>query len=176
MTKIINLYGGPGTGKSTTAALLYGEMKQKGINCELVTEYAKDVVWWEAEAKLKNQIYVFAKQHSRIFRLLDKVDYIITDSPLLLSCFYGRHESEEFHNLIKHEVNSHDNIHIFLNRCKKYNPIGRMQTEDEARYIDIQIISMLQGNDIDFSIFDAGKGVVSTIMNKVLKGTVYEES
>ena len=44
-TKIVNLYGGPGTGKSTTAAALFAEMKIRGVNCEYIQEYAKDKAW-----------------------------------------------------------------------------------------------------------------------------------
>jgi adenylylsulfate kinase-like enzyme len=41
---VINLFGGPGTGKSTLAAALFTDLKMKGINAELVTEFAKDLV------------------------------------------------------------------------------------------------------------------------------------
>jgi len=37
MTLVVNLYGGPGTGKSTTAAATFAELKMAGINCELVS-------------------------------------------------------------------------------------------------------------------------------------------
>ena len=40
--KVINLYGGPGTGKSTTAAALFALIKREGYNVELVTEFAID--------------------------------------------------------------------------------------------------------------------------------------
>ena len=43
--KVINFYGGPGTGKSVQAAATYCALKKQGLNCELVTEYAKDKLW-----------------------------------------------------------------------------------------------------------------------------------
>ena len=58
---VVNLYGGPGSGKSTTAAGIFSELKMLGLNTELVTEYAKDKVWEKHESILDNQIYVFAK-------------------------------------------------------------------------------------------------------------------
>jgi len=40
-TKVINLFAGPGAGKSTTAAGLFAEMKRANVDVELVTEYVK---------------------------------------------------------------------------------------------------------------------------------------
>lgn len=144
LTKIINLFGGPGVGKSTQAALLFGEMKKLGLECELVTEYAKDVVWWEVEAKFKNQLYIFAKQHSRVHRLLGKVDYIITDSPLALSLIYGENESRQFKDLVSHEIASHENVDVELMRCNTYMANGRIHTEEESILIDRQINGYLE--------------------------------
>lgn len=47
--KVINLFGGPGIGKSTLAAGLFEHMKIAGFNVELVNEYAKDMVWEQRE-------------------------------------------------------------------------------------------------------------------------------
>ena len=38
---VVNLFGGPGCGKSTTAAWLFNQLKERGINCEYVTEFPK---------------------------------------------------------------------------------------------------------------------------------------
>ncbi len=43
--KVINLWAGPGAGKSTTAAGLFNLMKIRGYNVELVTEFAKEMVY-----------------------------------------------------------------------------------------------------------------------------------
>lgn len=171
MTKIINLYSGPGAGKSTTAAMVFSLMKQHGVNCELVTEYAKDMVWWGAENKLKNEIYVFAKQQSRIERLLGKVDYVITDSPLLLAVIYGDlykgSVSPEFRALVHSEVERMDNINIFLNRVKKYNPVGRMQTEEEAKGLDKVIKSCLNDLNYEYTEQIADKDVAYRIVDSL---------
>lgn len=74
--KIINLFGGPGVGKSTLAATTFAHMKQEGYSVELVTEYAKQLTWEGRTNALSNQIYVFAKQLHNIFRLKGQVDYL----------------------------------------------------------------------------------------------------
>ena len=65
---VVNLFGGPGCGKSTVAALLFGKLKQHGVNCEMALEYAKDKVWEESFKTLEDQIYIFGKQLHKIWR------------------------------------------------------------------------------------------------------------
>lgn len=45
MTHIINICGGPGIGKSATAAKLFAKLKEGGVNAGLVTEYVKQWAW-----------------------------------------------------------------------------------------------------------------------------------
>jgi len=42
---LVNLFAGPGTGKSTTMAGLFSELKFMGVNCEQAPEFAKEKVW-----------------------------------------------------------------------------------------------------------------------------------
>ena len=86
---LINLFGGPGVGKSTGAAYVFSQLKMRGINCELVGEFAKDKVWEENWVALKNQAYIFGKQYYKIARCADQVDVVVTDSPVLLSLIYN---------------------------------------------------------------------------------------
>ena len=64
--KVINLYGGPGSGKSTTAAGLFSLMKIEGQRVELVTEFARDEINSGNAHRLQNQDWIFAHQHHRI--------------------------------------------------------------------------------------------------------------
>ena len=86
---VINLFGAPGSGKSTGAAYIFSQLKMMNINCELVTEYAKDLTWEKRELSLGCQEYIFGKQSFRMKRCRDKVDVIITDSPIPLGIFYN---------------------------------------------------------------------------------------
>jgi len=79
--KVINLFGGPGSGKSTTAAGLFQKMKLKHMSVELISEYAKKLVYSNRlENMLDQQEYIFAKQNNMLHMLRDKVDFVITDS------------------------------------------------------------------------------------------------
>jgi len=167
--KIINLYGGPGSGKSTMAAFIFSELKDRGLNVELVTEYAKDLTWQKSNMVLDNQLYVFAKQYHRIWRLKDQVDFIITDAPILNSLIYNP-PSETFKKLVVEQYNSFDNIDIFLNRVKRYNPSGRSQTEDEAKILDAAILDMLKNNSINIDLkIDGDRSSRESIINQIIQ-------
>lgn len=135
MTLVVNLFAGPGAGKSTLAAGLFSNLKLAGVRAELVTEYAKDLVWRENLKDLDNQLYVFAKQHHRVFKLLNKVEVVVTDSPLKLSLFYGEDTTGTFKALVAEEVDSMDNLDVWVERVKPYEATGRLQSEREAREI-----------------------------------------
>jgi hypothetical protein len=159
----VNLYGGPGSGKSTTAAGVFHYLKINGVNAELVTEYAKDKVWDKSLHILDNQLYIAAKQYHRQWRLIDQVDVIITDSPLLLGLYYNyaynpssitaRPEiAPHFNKLILGLYNIFDNLNYFVERAKAYNQKGRVQTEEQAKQIDKEIYSLLDKSNVDYTL------------------------
>lgn len=165
---VINLFAEPGAGKSTLAAGLFYELKMRGINCELVREYAKDKVWEESFATLEDQIYVFGKQLHRTNVVADKVDVIITDSPVLLSMYYAKDISKEFKDLILSEFHSFNNVNYFVTRKKPYNPAGRMQTEEEAKDVRVKLRKLLNDNNVNLIEVDGSKEGLGIILEDVL--------
>ena len=141
MSKVINLYGGPCSGKSTTASSLFARMKKDGYKVELVTEYAKELVY--EEASLDNQLKISGEQYERVRRLQGKVDYIITDSPILLGGLYCPRLYRVSLSLVLMQIHSEmDTLDIFLNRSDRYDTYGRTQTHEEARVKDEEIKSI----------------------------------
>lgn len=131
-TKVINLFGNPGSGKSTTASYLFSELKAKGYEVELVVDVAKDLVWDNDLYKLSNQLLVFSNQLQKLDRLIDKVDYAITDSPLLMQIgFYKeRHlpAPKQFKKLCIAYNNYYNNINIMLkSRNREISQVGRAE-------------------------------------------------
>ena len=147
---LVNLFGAPGAGKSTGAAYIFSQLKMRGVNAELVTEFAKDKVWEESKAVFNNQAYIFGKQYFRISRCADKVDVVITDSPLLLSLVYNNDPvlGEEFNEVVRKVMNSYDCRNFYLVRTKDYNPVGRFQTESESDAIADEIQALLEKEKI----------------------------
>lgn len=138
--KVINLWAGPGAGKSTTAAGLFNVMKLKGFQVELVTEFAKDLTYDKSFSVLKDQLLVFAEQHHRLFRLEGQVEWAITDSPLPLACIYA---NEDFRGWMSEAVlgayNRFLNFDIFVRRVKPYAQYGRNESEAQAVALDRDI-------------------------------------
>lgn len=154
-TLVCNLYGGPGTGKSSTAAQVFAYMKWLGEDVELVDEAAKAMVWEGHIEMMADQLWVSANQNRKLERLKGKVRYIITDSPLDLCWVYGQDYAPK--TLIPFILDIHDNYNNFtvmLRRKKAYNPKGRVQDEDGAKDLDGRIRHMLTEvrNGIDFEI------------------------
>ena len=150
---LVNLYGGPGSGKSTGAAYIFSKLKMAGVNAELVTEFAKDKVWEESKAVFENQAYIFGKQYFRISRCANKVDVVVTDSPLLLSIIYNKDEvlGESFNNVVANVADSFASLDYIIKRVKPYNPIGRFQTESESNEITDEIKRLLERQSIVYA-------------------------
>lgn len=172
---IVNLFGVPGAGKSTGAAYIFSRLKMEGVNCELVTEFAKDKVWEQTEKVFKNQAYIFGKQSFKISRCHDKVDVVITDSPLPLSIFYNHDPrlTENFNNAVMDFFNSYKNLNYLLLRTKPYNPVGRMQTEEESNNLKQPMIDLLVSRGIDykeeFGEVEGYERIVSDILYELSK-------
>lgn len=148
---VVNLYGGPGSGKSTTRARAFSEMKYMGLKCEEVTEYAKDKTWEKAWNVMSNQIFVFANQQHRMFRIMDQVDVLITDSPLLMSIHYDQENNQALRNLVLQQHNSMDTLNFFLERKFDYKQEGRSQNEEEAKEIDDSILNILEESNVQYT-------------------------
>lgn len=160
MTKVLNFYGGPGVGKSTTATGVFSALKLRGVSCEYVNEYAKEITWEGTQKLLENQLHVFAEQTRRQWRLVGQVDYIITDSPLLLATvyldYYNKSQqmfSPEYFDLTKKfffaTFDWFKNVNFVIRRNKQYVTRGRNQTAEQAGEIDTLITKLLAEHQIE---------------------------
>lgn len=140
---VINLFGGPGIGKSTVAAGVFSLLKMHGVSCELVTEYAKDLVWGEDFDTLSDQMHVTNTQFDRIDKLDGKVDFVITDSPIIQGSMYT--EDEGIKNYIKTLHDTFDNHNYLIVRNHNYDPVGRNETLEEASALDKKVDDLLRG-------------------------------
>ena len=148
----INLFGGPGCGKSVTASRLFTQFKIDGKRVEYVSEVAKDMTWERRLHMLTEQDYIFAKQHNRIRRLVGQVEYAVCDSPIILGLMYMPDDfPKTFEPFIMEVFNSYNNINILLERNVPYDPNGRNQTPEEAVEIDHEMQLFLDTHNIEYT-------------------------
>lgn len=168
--KVINLFAGPGAGKSTTAAGVFSFLKQDGVSCELVTEVAKDMVWDKAFAVMQDQHLIFAKQRHRLIRLTGQVDYVVTDSPIILGNLYFS-ASPAFEQVMLEEMQAMENINFLLARVKLFSQVGRMQDEEGAKVIDEACHRLLTKYDLPYTLVEGGtQAGILRIVTEVLHG------
>ena len=146
-------------------------MKSSGYKVELVTEFAKDLVYQESFFRLKDQLMILARQNHKLWVLKDKVDYAIVDSPLLLSQHYFQDNGDYSENLFKDFVldtyNRYNNLNIFLQRNIEEHPYqeyGRSQTLDEAIEIDKSIKDILDSVNADYKTILVSSNTVKDIL------------
>ena len=174
--KVINMFGSSGSGKSTNSAGLAYELKKDGFKVELVTEFAKELCITKTEHLLENQIWVFGNQYHKMKYLSDDLDFIITDSPIMLSAWYGKkynYQFESLYPLIKEVHNSFDNINIFLERAHSWDPYARVQSEEESNQDSINLQDFLKENQISFEIFQTGR-YLPAILKKYILDSNYD--
>lgn len=154
VTVVVNLFAGPGAGKTTTAMEISAELKKRGINLEYVQEYAKELVYAERFDLLKDQEHVTDTQYQRLDVLRNKVDVIITDSPVLLGLVYGKGRiSEDYQRKIRGYHDSFDNFNLFIERGKDYQQSGRLESREEAVQKDNEIVQMLKENNVFYGTY-----------------------
>lgn len=156
MTVVLNLLGGPSSGKSTLAAELYAKMKHKCLKVEMVREVAKEWAWEGRKIGPFDQMAILGEQIKRESSLYGKVDYIVSDSPVMLGAFYFEynHGRGFMNNMVKEyyyfaEEKGIKFVNIRLRRTKEYEQSGRFETLDEAIKIDQAIYAYISDNMYD---------------------------
>ena len=171
----INIFGAPGSGKSTMRSRLFYELKKRQLKVEEITEYAKELTYGEDNIKLGDQILVFGRQQHPHNVLDKKVDYVVTDSPFIMGYTYidtSLPYCEELKSLMIATNKSYDSINYFLNRNHEYQEFGRNQTEKESDEKAEEVKQFLRDNNIEFTEVKSGKKFIK----KVLKDLGLKES
>lgn len=172
-TLVINLFAGPGAGKTTSALELTAELKKRGFDVEYVPEYAKELVYAEDFEALADQEKVTSEQYARLARLKGKTDVIVTDSPILLGRVYGAGKiSDEFAEKIVGWYNGFDNYNLEVTRPATYQQTGRVENREQAVERDKQIKSMLEECGVKCRRYDEKE--LATVADEIVD--IYEQT
>jgi len=137
-TLIVNLVGGPCSGKSTVAAELFARLKKMGIKCELVPEYIKEEIYKENNTIISNQIALFGMEVYGLDNKIGKVNVVIHDGSLLNNIVYDSDKSNiEFHNFVIYQYHTYNNLDFFINRGTiEFENYGRIHNLDQSLALD----------------------------------------
>ena len=162
-TVVVNLFAGPGAGKTTCAWAIASELKKRNIETEYVSEYAKELVWDTdltlLDGTLPHQKILFQEQKHRIDRLIGKVDVIVTDSPTILGLMYvdkskcSVNEYLTFEQEAITDYKRYNNFNLFINRGKEFQQAGRIHNLEQSKKIDTEIKDLLNRNGIYYGTY-----------------------
>lgn len=156
---VINAFGGPGSGKSVSCMDICQQLKKLGYNAEYVQEYAKELVydknWDMLDGTPEHQFEVLKEQLNRVDRLYGSVDFIVTDSPVLLNGVYNKAITPEYDNMVTSLYKDFENFSYFVERdASSYQQEGRIQNLEESQKIDEEIKQLLKDKEVYFGIYN----------------------
>ena len=155
-------------------AKIVARLKEKNVDAEMVSEFAKELVYENRGETMKDELYIFAKQSHRLFRVYGKVDVIVTDRPLILTVIYNNmygSKSPELDALVVSEFNKYNHINYYLHRTNpEYQQNGRLQTEDEAQKINTYLRKDVCAKyNIQYTDIDVDDSVSERIVEDIMK-------
>jgi len=168
--KVINIFAGPGCGKSTIAAGLYHQLKTKNLNVEYVNEYAKDLIYENRLERLNDYLYVLAEQHHRLLKLSNSVEYAICDGSFLLGYIHCKKSGLYNHKLLKKLVldmfNKYENFNYLIPReAKYYSRLGRKESLEEAIKLDEKLLKLFSSKQIAFETVSYNQAIPSILQD-----------
>jgi nicotinamide riboside kinase len=168
-TLVINLIGGPCSGKSTVAAELFARLKKMGVKTELVSEYIKDRIYEENKTMPNNQIARFGMEHYNISNKLGKVEVIVHDGSFINNILYKKEDNQEFDNLIVSEYHKFNNLDFFIKRGNiEFEDYGRIHNYEQSLELDEKIKQLYNNCGADFIEVES-RDAVDKIIPIVLK-------
>lgn len=164
------MFAGPSGGKSTAASELYVELKKNHIECELISEFAKQLILEGNHSGIQNQLYLLGNQLHRQMCAYSHTDVVITDSPILLCAIYRQEDSRFLKDISIEQHNKFNNLNILLKRGDGYthSMSGRIHSIVESIGIDKKIKSLLIENNIKFMEHDNFTHGISDIASLVM--------
>lgn len=176
--KVINLFGAPGAGKSTTMLDLTSDLKLMGLSVENTPEFFKELILEDShKAAFGGQLHILSEQNRRLARLEGKNDIAVTDCPLPLIGYYTpENYIEGFSQFVTSLYNRYDNINYFILRKHDFEKEKRIHTEDQSDKIAEDLLEMLEANKIKFKVFNSCHEISALIIEDMVREKILDKS
>jgi len=164
---LVNFTGQPGAGKSTMAAAVFAKLKTRHWNVEMCTEFTKELVLTGDAWSLEDELLVFAEKYRRI-KKLEKVDIVITDSPLINSAIYGggqfgAHDAAFYESVAR----KYDSLYFVIERVHDYIAVGRMPNEAAAAEAGSAIVQHVRQLGAPLEMYPGNENSVLPIVSSI---------
>ena len=176
-TVVVNMFGGPGAGKTTAAHKVFTTLSEMGYSVQFASEKAKDYALvltshtaseeeveyarFKLNGSLDNQQDMYDEQNHRVKVCLGQCDFVVTDSPAILSCVYLREDDPAkvaaFTSQAMKDFNEQFNFNMVVKRSGEYVQEGRVQDYRQALQIDKKMDEFLADNKIYHGRYDRDK-------------------
>jgi nicotinamide riboside kinase len=170
--KVINFFGSPGVGKTTSTMELTSMLKKSQVDAEASLEVVKEYIHSNSEHLLSYQNYIFAQQERqiRIFKDSNEVEIAVTDAPLLHSAFYAPDTYPVFFKELVFEIfQGYENVNFFINRKHEYSHQGRIHDEDKSDLISRKLRAFLINHSIDFVEIDSTDNIKEKVFAHIME-------
>ena len=133
----VNVFGGPGSGKSTMAYAVAAELKARGYTAECVGEVVKDCIYDAArgdqeaarllDGSVESQEELYRRQSARERRLDGLVQFVVADSPAIMGLAYLAPDADEdraarLAALAQDEFEAQESVNVIVAREGAYDP------------------------------------------------------
>lgn len=152
-TVVVEVYGGPSSGKSTIAADIYAALKRRHVDAELSREVAKQWVWEGRSVGSFDELYILGAQIREEARLLGQAEVVVTDRPVLMSSVYCHLyapttirdgvDTAVAGYYAESAAQGYARVAVMLPRRHRYVAAGRYEDEEAARLVDAVTIETL---------------------------------
>lgn len=170
-TIIVNLFAPPNRGKALMAHKVCDNLLTRGVSCSVVSHEHLPLET-ARYSDVQNEIFIFARDFNKIFRLHGHVEVIVTDKPLMMSLFYniryGQGYYQRLNDLIIEQNANLYNMNFFL---KGESTTAKHDlTQSEINDIEIDMEAMLRAYRNEYTSVDVGDiKSVDMISNAVYK-------
>lgn len=159
-TKVINFFGDPGSGKSATAALLYGALVALGYNADLIhTSSAYQ------DSPLPSAYWCIAEQRHLLEDVARHADIVVCDAPMLQSLAYYDTPGEDARLLAMEGYAQFDCTNILI---RSYAPVAHHSALDWVDSL-VERIKQLIAEELENSYLEVVTNPdISIMMDNIL--------